>query len=414
VADTFTTLWNRLRLRAPSIDAALAQDFVRDSFNQLAERRDWSWRTKHSAFVPPVFNTGADTVSTVANYTLVTSTNGSFTQDMVGMQIRIGSVGNSSYPTYTVVQYLGATQVMIDTPWKGPSLTAQRYQVFQCYFPVPADFQSFISLVNTTNSYRLYTNLTQSDLDTADPQRIQAGMTYAAAFYDYSSNYNGTVSPGIPSNSVVQPVITTATGYTYPVDSMYVVQIISGGAVGTSTFVWKQDNTDWSAPIPTSADAYNLSSGVLVYFPTGNYTAGDVFVALARANVTAGVPRYELWPRPINAPYVLPYIYTARLPDLTDENPGLPPFIASRGDVLLEMALEKCASWPGTTIMRNPYFDVNLAQRHASRAETLIWELEKRDDEVAMRDLAFTSLSYYPAPWLDGKWQQQHAPFGPF
>ena len=114
---------------------------------------------------------------------------------------------------------------------------------------------------------------------------------------------------------------------------------------------------------------------------------------------------------PINMPYVYPYLYIAKWPALTDDQPVLPGLLARRGDVLLEMALTNCARFPGTDTTPNPYYDLNLARQHEIKAETLIYELEKKDDDLASKNMSYMNLPFYPAPWLDGSWLQSHAIF---
>jgi hypothetical protein len=97
-----------------------------------------------------------------------------------------------------------------------------------------------------------------------------------------------------------------------------------------------------------------------------------------------------------------------KLPALTDDNPVLPPPIASRGDVLVEMALTNLALWPGTSEQPNPYRDISVSNVHRITAEKLIYELEKKDDEFAIKDLVYQGLPFM-GPWQDGSWLQRHA-----
>lgn len=407
--DNFTTVWNRLKARASAVDALLCQDIVRDSFNQLAERREWSWLRRHSAFFPPTYTT-TDTVTVTANDFTVTSTGGLFLPSMVGKQIRVGGTSGAAYPTYTIAQYVSTTVVLLDSPWIGSTLAGQTYMVFQCYFPVPADFQRFVSLVNQTSNYQLYTNIQQAMIDRMDPQRVQIGIPFCASFYDYTKTYAGKIGPVLQIiGSGASPVSTTSDGFSFPADSLYTIKIVAGGASGAATFGWSQDGGSFSATLTTDSTAIDLSNGVQVYFPVGTYVTGDVFVIQCTADQEQGVPRYELWPRPINVQYVFPFLYVAKIPSLSDTLPGLPEFVARRGDVLLEMCLERCALWPGTETMANPYFNGNLARAHALKAEFLINELEVKDDGTAMSDLDWTNWPFYPAPWLDGNFMQSHA-----
>jgi len=411
--DDYTSLWHRLQLRTGSgIGPDLAQDYIRDAFNQFVERREWSWLMRSSAFFPPVYATPG-TVAVAPNQTTVTGSGTSFDASLVGKQWRIGSAIATNYPTYTIAAVPSTTSLVLSQPWIGPTLTGMGYQLFQCYFPVPDDFQYFYSIVNATAAYRLWHNGTQAQLDIDDPQRIQVGISYKAAFYDYTSNYVGTVDPVLQVHgSGASPISTTTVGYQYPSNSIYTVEITTGGASGVAVFKWKQDSGTYTTGVTTSTTPLDLSNGVQVYFPVGTYVNGDVFVIQAIAGVTSGVPRYELWPRPINAQYCYQFLYAAKLPDLSDERPQLPDFVARRGDVILEMALANCAKFPGTETTRNPYFNLQAAQMHAAKAETLIYEMEKKDDDTAMKDLSFFTLPYFWGPYFDGAWNQNHAIYG--
>jgi hypothetical protein len=407
--DTFTTLWNRVQLRVPAAGPDLCQDLIRDKFQQLVERRTWSWLTGVGSFYSPSYaNPG--TVSVTSGSAVVTGSGTSFTAALLGKQLRVGAIGGSSYPTYSIEQRTSSTSLVLDRAWVGPDLSAQAYMLFQCYFPVPEDFQEFYSVTNTTANYRLNHNATQAEFDSYDPQRSQSGISYALAFYDYTRNTAGSVGSVLQaSGSGAQPVSTTADGYSYPQDGIYVIQIATGGASGAATFNWRQETGITSgAGVLTGTSAINLSNGVQVYFPVGTYVLGDVFVIPCRTDRTSGVPRYEMWPRPIDATYVYPYIYMKKLPALTDEDPGLPPFISRRGDVLIEMALTDLALWPGTANQPNPYLNSSVSNIHRNVADKLIYELEKKDDETAIKDLVYSGLPY-AGPWRDGSWLQTHA-----
>ncbi len=408
--DTFTTLWNRLLLRSPAAGPALSQELIRDSFNQLAERRQWSWLMKPGAFFPAdLYNTGSVAVS--PGLFTVTGTGTAWTAAMVGIQIRVGGIG-SSYPTYTITQVVSPTLLVMDQMWVGPVLTLQQYQIFQCYFTVPSDFNYFYSLISPTNNYRLWTNCTEADFDRCDAQRANSGPSFGAAFYDYTATYTGVIAPVLQANGTgASPVSTTSTGYSFPASGTFSVVITTGGASGTAVFKWKFNDGAFTTGVVSDSNPIDLAYGVQVYFPTGTYVVGDVFVINVAADTVSGVPRYELWPRPIATPYVYPYLYVRRHDDLSDANPALPDFIARRGDVILEMALGACARFPGASNDKpNPYYDLSLADRHSARAEKMISELETQDDNVGMKDLSWAgSWPFGPSPWLDGSYLQSHA-----
>lgn len=122
------------------------------------------------------------------------------------------------------------------------------------------------------------------------------------------------------------------------------------------------------------------------------------------------LPRYEIWPH-AKDDHVWPFLYEARLEDLEDVGASLPRYI--RGDVLLEMALDECARWPGpSTAQKNPYYSLTQASAHQGRALDLVMEMERQDDEVYNVDVRYQTavgLSFAAFPLGDASWLQSHA-----
>src|SRR5262245_37087920 len=103
-------------LRCPAASPFLTQDWVRNAFRQIAERRRWSWLIKFGQFIAPaVYNTG--TVSVTRNSTTVTGVGSSWDQSMVGLQFRIGT----ATPIYTVAQVNSTTSLDLDAVWGSTS-----------------------------------------------------------------------------------------------------------------------------------------------------------------------------------------------------------------------------------------------------------------------------------------------------
>jgi len=196
--DNFTSLWRRLIARAPSVDPLLAQDYIRDSFNNLVEQRLWSWRQSSGAFIPKTpYNTG--TMDLVLGSNMVTGTGTNWDQTHVGMQFRI----NQNYPVYTILSVLSPTSLVIDRPWANATVLSSPYQIFLVYFTVPEDFSHFVSVTNPGAYYKLAVDYTQANLDAADPQRAFNGLPYVAAFKDFGvSPSQGVVSPPLQVNSL--------------------------------------------------------------------------------------------------------------------------------------------------------------------------------------------------------------------
>lgn len=394
---------------------ALAGQFINDSWHSLQAMRQWSWRRGNSTFAPPnLYNVGyASTNVGTGQPTLVTGVGTTWTPQMVGTQIRIGGL---LYPFYTIAGYLSPTELLIDQPWAGNDVLNQSYTIQQVYFPVPADFNYFLDncVVSIKDGYRLWTSLTQAELDMMDPQRTNFGQTYAVVFRDYSTISAGVVSQPIPLGSYAANPASMTTGYTYPALATYLVQVQTGGLTGTATFVWTRiGTTGLSFPLTTQTYAQDLSDGVQVYFPDGaNWTTGNSWIINAQPTPGTGGPRYELWPGPTYSAYLYPYQYIKKEYDLTVQQPQLPPFIANRGEILLEMALEKCAEFVGADSDHlNPYHDLKQAAYHAAKVDKMLVDLERNDEEIGVTNISYEIYPLYPAPWGDGRYQQTHAPF---
>jgi hypothetical protein len=411
--DDFFTLSNRLLSRAPQVGIALSQQLVNDSWRTLQSRGMWSFRRRHGTFAPPnmyITGTASSNVAT-GNPNLITGSGTTWTPAMVGQQIRLGGL---LYPYYTIVGYLSPTSLLIDQPWAGPDVTGVTYQVLQIYYPAPADFGYWYVVWSVKDAFQLWTNVTEEELSILDPQRTNQQQTYAVSFYDFSPNFGGTIGPvlGVTSATDPAPISTTTTGYSYVANATYIIQVVTGGVSGTATFQWmRAGQSTFTGPVTTSDQAQDLMDGVQIYWPdVVSYVSNDLFVINATSQMTSGVPRFELWPSPTSNTYLYPYIYIAKEYDLTPQQPQLPPFIANRGEVLLEMALAKAASYPGPDAEhKNPYFNLALYGQHMVTAEKMLWDLERNDQEVGIYNVDYKSLPF--APFETGEWMQKHAPY---
>jgi len=413
--DTFTTLWNRLLGRCPAAGANLAQQFINDSWREIQSRREWSFRRRSGVFAPPgLYNTGFASTNVVnGNPTLISGTGTAWTPSMIGQQIRIGGL---LFPFYTIVGWLSPTQILIDEPWAGNDVVGQAYQILQIYYPVPQDLGYLYAVVSIKDGFRLWLNLTESDLAMMDPQRTNFSQTYAVVFRDYTSQFLGVVGPAVPvtSPSDPAPISTTATGFTFIANATYIVQVVVGGVSGTATFQWMIAGQTAFQPVQATSDQpVDLSNGVQIYWPDNvNYVSGDLFIINCTAQVSQAVPRYELWPGPSYSTYLYPYIYIAKEYDLTDLQPQLPPFIANRGEVILELGLSKCAEFPGADADHmNIYHDLRQADYHRRKFDNMMVDLERNDEEIGVTKIDYQLYPYAPAPWMDGQWQQTHSPF---
>lgn len=406
VVDTYADMWGRLLLRYPNLDPKLAQDFIRNAFRRLWDRRRWSWKMGYGQFIAPaLYNTGTATVT--QNSTTVTGSGTTWTMNMVGRQFRIGT----STPIYTIAQFISATELALDSPWGAETATLQPYLIYQCFFPVPSDFHQFWTLWDPAFNWQLWLNINQSEITLVDAQRSNVGNAYCASFRDYTASQVGIVNtPLAVLGSGPSPI--SSGSYLGPADATFTIEITTGGVSGTAEYRWKKNSGSYTSGVVTDVEgsSQDLQDGVTVAFPTGEtYVDGDIWIINCTAVSNPGVPRYELWPHQ-QSNHLYPYLYE-RIPlDISQPGAVLPRYV--RGDVLVEMGMADVCLWPGTEEVKNPHFNPLAATGHSTRAEYLIGELELRDDEIWMQDLSYSYPATgwaFAAPFLDSAWLQRHA-----
>ena len=404
--DTYTTIYNKLNLRCPAASTLLCRDWVSNAFRQIAERRRWSWKIKYGQFIlPALYNTG--TVTVTRNSTTVSGVGTTWDYTMVGRQFRVGMS-----PIYTISQVNSATSLDLDLVWGSTTQSAVGYSIYQAYVTPPDDFHSFLTVWDPNFNWQLWLNVGQEEINVWDAQRSNTGNAYLLSARDYSTTYSGSVGTALQVVGTGPDPVSTSqgNGYTGAVDGVFVVEVTTGGTSTNAIFKWKKDSGSYLTGIVTDTAAQDLQDGVAIYWPSGvTYVAGDTFIIQAKAGLQGGLPRYELWPQQ-QAAYVYPFLYECRPNDLGDTGATLPRYI--RGDVLLEMSLASAARWPGPSNDKpNPYFNSALALQHDKRAEFMIMELERQDDETSEIDARYQALNLPFAPWPfgDSAWLQRHA-----
>lgn len=116
--------------------------------------------------------------------------------------------------------------------------------------------------------------------------------------------------------------------------------------------------------------------------------------------------QYELWPYVTSAKRY-PYYYNARPETLTDTDYFAGP-LRQRTDIILLGALAEAAEWPGpSSDKKNPYFNLNLADRKRAQFMKEIDGLSKADQEIYMTWWETVSDNYRDVPY-DSKYFQNH------
>ncbi len=180
--DSFILLYNRVLLRVPLATPSLAKDWINDAFRQVAERRRWSWLVSRGQFL---FNAEitTGTVSVTFNSNSVTGSGTGWTGVELGRQFRCG-IQNPIY-TITAVD-VGGQILTLDGTFGGTTASAQGYEIYNAYMPVPTNFHQLISCWDPKYNWQLSLDVSQNTLNTWDAQRAnQASSAFCVSFFDY-------------------------------------------------------------------------------------------------------------------------------------------------------------------------------------------------------------------------------------
>lgn len=382
--DTLATLIGKVQQRVGSLpDQYLLVDWVVGAAREVFRDRDWTFRRRRGQFLffAP-YNTGLATITRGYNY--ADFSGATLDNSMTGRQFRIGV----DTPIMTIKQVVG-NRVYFDANWGAASVAAQAFEIYQAYFAVPTDFDSFISIVDMQRGFQLdWWNCTSSDLDRVDARRaISGNQAVAMVLHDFTDQSNGIVGSVIQvhgSGSV--PV--SGGSYTGVEDAVITVEMTAA-----AIFKWRKGSGAFVTGVAVDVDGndQSLCDGVSVAFPTtGTYVNGDTFVIPCSASYSGGIARMEAWPH-IKADEVRSYMYVARPPDLNDPGATLSRYIP--GDLIVEKALAAAARWNSEG---NKYFNLKLSMLHDARAATMLEDVAREDAARESSDLTYDEWTKLP------------------
>lgn len=165
-----------LLLYVPQLPIPLAEQFIRDRYRRILERKDWAGQRAEAEFL--LNNQKIDgTVALTRGVNTVTGTATSFAATDVGRQFKAG--GDS--PIYTVATWASTTSITLDRVYGGATTTSTTYRIFDGYVTVPSDFLRFVSVVDNEAGFRLRHWITADEIASVDPQRTNFGQPYCLA-----------------------------------------------------------------------------------------------------------------------------------------------------------------------------------------------------------------------------------------
>ena len=412
MADSIEQVVLNVQSVCPDADPNLVRLWVRDAGRRTMEARNWSWMYKRGQWVVPALEdqtTLACTVTVTEGSDEIEFTADVATEDMVGRQFR----PSTSHPVYDITGCISSRKLLISPTWGGDTAAGLSFSIFQSRLTLPTDCAELISVTSPVNRWQLWLNVPQEVLDSNDPSRSRtSGNPCLLSPLDYSTIQSGNVRSAIRVVGVGNRPLSDGT-FTGQADALFTIEVTTGGVGGSCVIRWRKDEGAWVTGITPSADvAYELSDGVTVQFSgITTYTVSDMFVVLALARSVTSVPRFELYPLNTTK-LVLPFLYVARQPDLTDEGIAVPGALAQRTDILEEKAKEFAASWPGTEDRPNPYNQINRRDYHATNWFALTMELAKQDNNLFQRNiLPAQQVPFAPWPFNRGGNLQEYDPW---
>ena len=113
-------------------------------------------------------------------------------------------------------------------------------------------------------------------------------------------------------------------------------------------------------------------------------TTGTAWLFADYRHSSAGIPRYEVWPRVVSQA-VYPFLYVKRPADLSADADT--PMTPLRGDEIVTGALANLACWPGTETRKNPAFNLALAAKYEKDFQSYLNDLQRTDQETYLTDI---------------------------
>jgi hypothetical protein len=204
MADSFESMYRGLLMHVPDLPPFLAQQFIRNRYRLVCERRPWSGLRAESEFLTNT-SKSAGTVAVTRNSSTVTGTSTAFASTDLGRQFMVGGRA----PLYTIEEVDVTTQTLtLDRVFGGDTNASAQYVVLDAYVTVPSDFQYFDVVYDPAQNWRLRHWVTQQELARLDPARSTTGTPWALVDRSYSS------LQGLPSYEL-WPYTLTARNYPF-------------------------------------------------------------------------------------------------------------------------------------------------------------------------------------------------------
>lgn len=184
---TYQQAWSELMSMVPKLSPPLAQKLVQRAWRDIRDSRLWSFLTAETTIDVPA-QISAGTVTVTNGLTTVTGdatafaawnaiTNASF----ITRQFRSGFG-----PIYNIVSYASPV-ITLDRAYAETDATSATYSIYKCYYPAPANFLRWTSVIDPIDGYQLALDRTKAQLDHQDPNRGALSQPLVIASFKYDT-----------------------------------------------------------------------------------------------------------------------------------------------------------------------------------------------------------------------------------
>jgi len=196
---SYATTWAFLQAQLPELNALMAQRLVQRAWEKLRDERDvWSFLVRKTALnVHAAVTAGSVTVTINDNEVTADSTAKAAldAQDALNGSIWLGWIFRiGSGPVYRISSYdTGTGVITLDRVYFEDSASGATYAVQQAYLRPPANFKSWVSVVDTYEDFALDLETTTQEIDRADPLRsaVDTPTLLAPFTFEATAGYTG-------------------------------------------------------------------------------------------------------------------------------------------------------------------------------------------------------------------------------
>lgn len=191
----FEQAWNELKSSIPKVDSLFAQKLVQRAWRDIRDSRRWSFLCAETSInTPDQISAGTvtvtqDSTTVVLDAAAQAALVGLTTNQLVQRTFRAGT------HLYNIVGYT-APNLTIQYPYNGPTVAGSVYFIYQPYVLAPADFLSWVSVIDPYAPLPVFSlTTTKEELDAMDPQRGCLGQPFRLSTYRYEENLPGSNPP---------------------------------------------------------------------------------------------------------------------------------------------------------------------------------------------------------------------------